>query len=256
MPPTTCSGHCKRELSAPQTSHFPHAGSSGLSLVPHLDFHKVDGLHQPGLSSEHAGVQASPGSGNDLPAPAVDGIGVQGDIVHIKTHTAHVLLAQDALEKQSRGSANTVSGDSQHSLPAGSSPSAHGHSLEADPRAGRSHLATQGAIRQVIFLIWDLRTSYSCLQATTAAPQRRFQALKPFTSLFIRGLSSVHSSSRRADRHSQHCNPCIGPAKAVFHITGTKKRAVGLVSSSSSNYTKGIQKKSLLLLFPVYLSTC
>lgn len=99
-------------------------------LSPYLDFHKVDGLHEPGLGSKHAGVEASPGSGDDLPASTVDGIGMQGHIVHIEANTTHVLLTQDPLGKGSRLSSS--SGDRRQPIPACSAPSAYWYLLVSE----------------------------------------------------------------------------------------------------------------------------
>ena len=59
-----------------------------------LDLHKIDGLHEPGLDSQHTGIQAAPSHGDDLATPTVDSISVHCHIMDIKAHTPHVLLAQ------------------------------------------------------------------------------------------------------------------------------------------------------------------
>merc|ERR1712091_519021 len=72
-----------------------HGGAGGLCLLEHvtsppvehtvdssncvlraLDFNKVDWLHQPGLSSEHGGVEDSPGGGDDLTTSTMDRVRV------------------------------------------------------------------------------------------------------------------------------------------------------------------------------------
>ena len=66
-------------------------------MISYLDLHEVDGLHEPGLCGEHAGVETPPGGGDDLAASAVDGVSVQGDVVDVEADTAQVLVAEDAL---------------------------------------------------------------------------------------------------------------------------------------------------------------
>merc|ERR1711936_1161385 len=80
-----------------------HGGARGLSLLEHvtsppvqhsvdtsdsvlraLNLDLVDGLQQPGLGCEHAGVQDPPGGGNDLTTTAMDGISVKCHIVQAK----------------------------------------------------------------------------------------------------------------------------------------------------------------------------
>lgn len=70
--------------------------------TPYLDLHKVDRLHKPGLGSQHTGVEAAPGSGDDLATPAVDGVRMQGHIMDIEAHTTHILLAQSPLQEEPR----------------------------------------------------------------------------------------------------------------------------------------------------------
>lgn len=69
---------------------------------PHLNLHKVDRLHKPGLGSQHTGVEAAPGSGDNLATPAVDSVCVQGHIVDIEANTTHVFLTQSTLQKEQR----------------------------------------------------------------------------------------------------------------------------------------------------------
>ena len=67
---------------------------------PYLDLHKIDGLHEPGLGSQHTGIQAAPSRGDDLATPTVDSISVQRHIMDIKAHAPHVLLAQRPLRRK------------------------------------------------------------------------------------------------------------------------------------------------------------
>ena len=62
-----------------------------------LDFNKVDWLHQPGVGSEHGGVEDSPGGGDDLTAAAVNGVSMQGDVVNVKPNSSQVLVAKHSL---------------------------------------------------------------------------------------------------------------------------------------------------------------
>ena len=65
----------------------------------HLDLHLVDGLQDPGLGRQLAGVQAPPGRGDDLSAATMDGVGVERHVVDVKADGAHVLLTQDTLKR-------------------------------------------------------------------------------------------------------------------------------------------------------------
>ena len=75
---------------------FQHALESRVTLL-NLDFNQVHWLHQPGLSSEHASVQDTPGRRNDLTASTVNGISVEGHIIDVEPNVAHVLVTQAAL---------------------------------------------------------------------------------------------------------------------------------------------------------------
>ena len=59
----------------------------------------VDGLHEPGLGCEHAGVQDAPGCGDDLAAATMDGVSVQGDVIQVKPDGTQVLVTQHSLER-------------------------------------------------------------------------------------------------------------------------------------------------------------
>lgn len=149
-------------------------------LSPYLDFHKVDGLHEPGLGSKHAGVEASPGSGDDLPASTVDGIGMQGHIVHIEANTTHVLLTQDALGKGSKAVKQLWGQKAAYtrmlcslSLLISTGVSAYWCSLGVGPTAESTaaHLVHRGATQHFIFLTNELRISYSYLQFISTISQ-------------------------------------------------------------------------------------
>ena len=62
-----------------------------------LNIHKVDRLHETGLSGQHTGTETAPASGDDLATAAVDGIRMQGHIRDIEAHTPRVFLAQGFL---------------------------------------------------------------------------------------------------------------------------------------------------------------
>lgn len=86
--------------------HGETKDSSRRAGLPYLDLHKIDGLHEPGLGSQHTGIEAAPGSGDDLATPTVDGIGMQRHIMDIKAYTPHVLLTQCPL--QGKGTKATI----------------------------------------------------------------------------------------------------------------------------------------------------
>merc|ERR1719365_585001 len=62
-----------------------------------LDFNKVDWLHQPGVCSEHGGVEDSPGGGNDLTSSPVDGVRVQGHVVDVEPDGSQVFVTHHPL---------------------------------------------------------------------------------------------------------------------------------------------------------------
>lgn len=63
----------------------------------HLNLHKVHGLHEPGGSSKHTGVETPSSGGNDLTTTSVDSVSVQGDVIDVETHATHVLISKDTL---------------------------------------------------------------------------------------------------------------------------------------------------------------
>ena len=64
----------------------------------YLNLDKVDGLHEPRLGQERRRVEDAPRRGDDLSAAPVDGVSVQGDVVDVEAHSAHVLVAENTLE--------------------------------------------------------------------------------------------------------------------------------------------------------------
>lgn len=67
-----------------------------------LDFNKVDWLHQPGVGSEHGGVEDSPGGGNDLTSSPVDGVRVQGHVVDVEPDGSQVFVTHHTLGGQEK----------------------------------------------------------------------------------------------------------------------------------------------------------
>ena len=63
----------------------------------YLNLHQVDGLHEPRLGRERRRVEDAPRRRDDLSTAPVDGVGVQGDVVDVEAHSAHVLVAEDSL---------------------------------------------------------------------------------------------------------------------------------------------------------------
>lgn len=62
-----------------------------------LNLHKIDGLHEPGGSSEGACVEDPTSGGNDLATAPVDGVGVQGHIVDVEANSAHIFVSKNTL---------------------------------------------------------------------------------------------------------------------------------------------------------------
>jgi len=59
-----------------------------------LNFDQVDRLLETGLGGEHAGIEATTSSGNDLTSTTVNSVGVQDDIVNVEANSTNVLIAQ------------------------------------------------------------------------------------------------------------------------------------------------------------------
>mmetsp|Transcript_7513 Transcript_7513/g.20518 ORF Transcript_7513/g.20518 Transcript_7513/m.20518 type:complete len:915 (-) Transcript_7513:51-2795(-) len=71
-----------------------HTPDSGLRA---LNLNHEHGLLEAGLCSEHGRVEGAAGGGDDLTAAAVDGIGVEHDVLEVHANAAHVLLSHGAL---------------------------------------------------------------------------------------------------------------------------------------------------------------
>lgn len=69
-----------------------------MSTEVYLNLYEIDGLHKPGCSGEHAGVQNSPCRGDDLSTSSVDGISVKSNVVDVESNTAHVFVTEDTLK--------------------------------------------------------------------------------------------------------------------------------------------------------------
>lgn len=118
---TTCvgpqvSGEAKGFIHRQAGLYNKHGGASHLRLVKDmtllpvqdlvdatshlfqtLNLHKVDRLNKPGLGGQPPIIKAALGSGDDLAAPTVDGICMQGHIMDIEVHATHVFIAQSPL---------------------------------------------------------------------------------------------------------------------------------------------------------------
>lgn len=94
----TLSGN--ERLSAAARRYRAQSHQDGQAYLTYLDFHKVDGLHEPGLGSQHTGIQAAPGCGDDLATSTVDSISMQCHIVDIEAYAPHVLLTQCPLHRE------------------------------------------------------------------------------------------------------------------------------------------------------------
>jgi len=70
----------------------------GFKQKSDLDLHKIDGLHEPGSSSEDAGVQDSPGGGDDLTTTTMDGVGVEFHVIDVEADATHVFVTKNTLK--------------------------------------------------------------------------------------------------------------------------------------------------------------
>lgn len=64
----------------------------------HLDLHEVNWFQEAWLSSEHAGIEHSPSSGDDLAPTTMDGVSVESHVMDVEPYSPHILLAQWTLQ--------------------------------------------------------------------------------------------------------------------------------------------------------------
>ena len=69
------------------------------NLHTDLDLNQVDRLHEPGGSGQVASVENSASRRDDLSTAAMDGVGVERDVVDVEPDAAHVLVAQGSLKE-------------------------------------------------------------------------------------------------------------------------------------------------------------
>jgi len=74
------------------TAAVENSVDSSHSALGAGDVDKVDGLHEAGLSSQLASLEATTSSGHDLSGTTMDGIGVEDDILHVEADSTHVLV--------------------------------------------------------------------------------------------------------------------------------------------------------------------
>merc|ERR1719411_950364 len=74
-----------------------HAVDATDCILWALNLNQVHWFHHSGFGSQQASVQNTPGRWNDLTAPTVNGISVEGHIIDVEPTVAHVLIAQAAL---------------------------------------------------------------------------------------------------------------------------------------------------------------
>ena len=71
--------------------------------TPHLfralNLDKIDGLEDGWWGSEEWSIEDTSGSGNDLTAATMDGVGVKSDVHDVKPDATHVLIAENTLEE-------------------------------------------------------------------------------------------------------------------------------------------------------------
>ena len=63
-----------------------------------LNFHKIDGFHKSGLSSQSTSIQNSPGSGDNLSATSVDSISMESHVIDVKSNCTHVFVTKHTLK--------------------------------------------------------------------------------------------------------------------------------------------------------------
>merc|ERR1719348_1437614 len=74
-----------------------HSVDTSNCVLRALNLDLVDGLQQPGLGCEHAGVQDTSGCGNDLTTTTMDGISMKCHIIQVKPDRTQVLVTQHSL---------------------------------------------------------------------------------------------------------------------------------------------------------------
>ena len=67
--------------------------------MTYLDLNQIDWLQEAGLGRQHAGVQDTPCSGDDLPTSSVNGVCVECHIMDVKPDTSQVFFTQRTLNK-------------------------------------------------------------------------------------------------------------------------------------------------------------
>ncbi len=103
MPPTAFSGHYNDDIGYNTLLFLDHQSlhhcfASALIMTSiYLDFYQVDGLHEPGVGCQSAGVQHTSRRGDDLTTTAVNSVSVQGHVVDVEADASHVLLAHHTL---------------------------------------------------------------------------------------------------------------------------------------------------------------
>ena len=78
-PPTHL--HLLKHHAALLVEHAVHAAHG---LLRALDLHQVDWLQQPRLGGQLSSVHGAAGGGDDLAAAAVDGVGVEHHVAHLR----------------------------------------------------------------------------------------------------------------------------------------------------------------------------
>merc|ERR1712055_1022766 len=70
---------------------------SSHSILGTLNFHLVNRLHQPGLRSDHGGVQGPPCGGDDLAATTMDSVSMECNIIKVKPCCTQILVTKNTL---------------------------------------------------------------------------------------------------------------------------------------------------------------
>jgi hypothetical protein len=85
-------GRCRHTLGCRSTPARQRQHQRRAHPLGRLDLDQVDGLAQARLGRELRGVHGAARGGDDLPAAAVDGVGVHDHVVDLKHAATHVLL--------------------------------------------------------------------------------------------------------------------------------------------------------------------